>query len=71
MNTDPSTQEGIAIIGIGCRYPGVHGPLGFLDLIRSDRSTVSAPPEGRIALDDAIKQLPASDELNPDAIEEG
>ena len=50
MNTDPSTQDGIAIIGIGCRYPGVHGPLGFLDLIRSDRSTVSAPPEGRIAL---------------------
>lgn len=43
-------REPIALIGIGCRYPGVHGPLSFWDLIRSQRSTVSPPPEHRIAL---------------------
>ena len=48
MKNERSEQDGIAIIGIGCRYPGVHGPLDFLDLIRSDRSTVSAPPASRI-----------------------
>ncbi|MCH2187708.1 acyltransferase domain-containing protein, partial [Myxococcota bacterium] len=48
MKTERGEQDGIAIIGIGCRYPGVHGPLDFLDLIRSDRSTVSAPPASRI-----------------------
>ena len=45
-----SPREPIALIGIGCRYPGVHGPLSFWDLIRSQRSTVSPPPEHRIAL---------------------
>ena len=48
MNNKQNEQDGIAIIGIGCRYPGVHGPRDFLELIRSDRSTVSAPPASRI-----------------------
>ena len=47
----PAPADGaIAIIGIGCRYPGVHGPLAFWELIRSDRCTVGPPPPSRIAL---------------------
>jgi len=26
--------DAIAIIGIGCRYPGVHGPRAFWELVQ-------------------------------------
>jgi acyl transferase domain-containing protein/acyl carrier protein len=42
--------DAIAIIGIGCRYPGVHGPRAFWDLVRSGRNAVTAAPPERIAL---------------------
>lgn len=47
---DAPARDGIAIIGIGCRYPGVHGPGAFWELMRAGRSTVGPVPPERVAL---------------------
>ena len=39
--------EPIAIIGIGCRFPGADGPGAFWDLLRDGREAVGPPPSGR------------------------
>ncbi len=41
-------QEAIAIVGIGCRFPGgAHGPRKFWDLIAQGTDLTSDYPEGR------------------------
>jgi acyl transferase domain-containing protein len=37
----------IAVIGMSCRFPGVHDPAGFWHLLRDGKSTVGTFPEGR------------------------
>ncbi|WP_413541006.1 aminotransferase class III-fold pyridoxal phosphate-dependent enzyme [Burkholderia thailandensis] len=47
MNTDnPCRAEPIAIVGMGCVFPGAVGPAAFLDLLRAGRVAVrELPPE--------------------------
>ena len=40
----------IAIVGIGCQYPGVRGPEALWRLIAEGRSSVGPVPESRIEL---------------------
>ena len=43
-----STNEPIAVIGLGCRLPGdIHGPDELWDFLAAGRSAVSTVPEGR------------------------
>ncbi|MFG6865098.1 aminotransferase class III-fold pyridoxal phosphate-dependent enzyme, partial [Burkholderia pseudomallei] len=47
MNTDnPRRAEPIAIVGMGCVFPGAAGPAAFLELLRAGRVAVrDVPPE--------------------------
>ena len=46
---DPSpTQEPIAIIGIGCRFPGASGPEAFWKLLSDGIDAVGEPPSTRL-----------------------
>ncbi len=44
---DRPMNEPIAIIGIGCRFPGAHGPDAFWDLLRGAGDAVGSWPGGR------------------------
>jgi amino acid adenylation domain-containing protein/non-ribosomal peptide synthase protein (TIGR01720 family) len=46
-------REGIAIIGIGCRFPGAEGPEAFWELLEKGEDAVGAVPEGRWPPDDS------------------
>ncbi|MCH7866542.1 MAG: acyltransferase domain-containing protein [Myxococcales bacterium] len=48
LSSDPVTP--IAIIGIGCRFPGARGPEALWRIIIENRCTVSEVPEHRIEL---------------------
>jgi 3-oxoacyl-[acyl-carrier-protein] synthase II len=41
----PFVREPIAIVGIGCRFPGADGPLGFWTMLREGRDAVTASPK--------------------------
>ena len=50
MHTAPPARgrsEPIAIIGIGCRFPGAENPAAFWSLLEIGASAVSGPPPGR------------------------
>ena len=49
-DTDVGRVEPIAIVGIGCRFPGADGPAAFWDLIREQRCSVREVPEHRVEL---------------------
>src|SRR5262245_8351271 len=40
-------RETIAIVGVGCRFPGARGPLEYWDLLRSGRNAVREVPAER------------------------
>lgn len=42
-----ATREPIAIIGIGCRFPGAHGPGAFWQLLRDGVDAITDAPEER------------------------
>jgi acyl transferase domain-containing protein len=46
MVADP----GIAVIGIGCRFPGAASPAGFWDLLLAGRTEIRPVPDERVAL---------------------
>ncbi len=46
------TREPIAIIGIGCRFPGADGPAAFWELLRSGTEAVGEVPDARWTEDD-------------------
>ncbi|MCC7368640.1 MAG: SDR family NAD(P)-dependent oxidoreductase [Chloroflexi bacterium] len=44
----PSQPEPIAVIGLGCRFPGgVHGPAQFWDLLAEGRDAIEETPRSR------------------------
>lgn len=45
MPTAPA--EPIAIVGIGCRFPGASGPIAFWELLREGRDSIGPFPEHR------------------------
>jgi acyl transferase domain-containing protein/NADPH:quinone reductase-like Zn-dependent oxidoreductase/acyl carrier protein len=44
------TRGAIAIVGIGCRFPGARGPEGFWRLLRDRRDAISEVPPDRFDL---------------------
>lgn len=49
---DPATQaEPIAIIGIGCRFPGANDPVAFRQLLRDGVDAITEVPADRFDLD--------------------
>ena len=52
------TREPIAIIGIGCRFPGATGPEGFWRLLREGREAISEVPADRFNLDSVYDPRP-------------
>ncbi|MDR3637904.1 MAG: AMP-binding protein, partial [Isosphaeraceae bacterium] len=45
-------DEPIAIIGIGCRFPGASGPEAFWELLRAGTDAVASAPTGRCTEND-------------------
>jgi myxalamid-type polyketide synthase MxaE and MxaD len=45
--THDPTREPIAIVGIGCRFPGAHTPAAFWELLADGRDAVTEVPSGR------------------------
>ncbi|WP_240506797.1 type I polyketide synthase [Thermoactinospora rubra] len=42
-----AAEEPVAVVGVGCRVPGAHGPAELWDLLLSGRDAVGRVPEGR------------------------
>ncbi|HET6710029.1 beta-ketoacyl synthase N-terminal-like domain-containing protein, partial [Amycolatopsis sp.] len=45
--TDRRRTDPIAVVGLGCRFPGADGPDEFWDLLRAGRDAVRTAPPGR------------------------
>ncbi len=54
-----ATTEPIAIIGIGCRFPGAHGPKAFWQLLREGVDAITEVPAERFNLHDFYDPDPA------------
>ncbi len=50
--TNPT--QPIAMIGIGCRFPGADSPAAYWDLLSSGRSAIGIAPAGRLDLHDRV-----------------
>lgn len=51
-NPEKPGEEAIAVVGLGCRLPGAHGPEAFWRLLMDGRDAVTEVPEGRWELFD-------------------
>jgi acyl transferase domain-containing protein/acyl carrier protein len=47
-----SAHEGIAIVGIGCRFPGANGPSELWRMLLEGRDMISVVPEDRWSIDE-------------------
>ncbi|MEU4526420.1 beta-ketoacyl synthase N-terminal-like domain-containing protein [Amycolatopsis sp. NPDC024027] len=45
--TDRRRTDPVAVVGLGCRFPGADGPGQFWDLLRDGRDAVRTAPPGR------------------------
>lgn len=45
--TTGERHEPIAVVGIGCRFPGAHGPAAYWNLLQNGVDAVGSVPEGR------------------------
>ncbi|SEC89247.1 mycolic acid condensase [Amycolatopsis tolypomycina] len=45
--TDRRRTDPVAVVGLGCRFPGADGPGEFWDLLRTGRDAVRTAPPGR------------------------
>jgi acyl transferase domain-containing protein/acyl carrier protein len=43
----PDDRLSIAVVGIGCRFPGAYGPRAFWQLLRNGVDAVASPPASR------------------------
>ncbi len=55
---DEGTDEGIAVIGIGCRFPGAHGPEAFWELLRNGVDAIAEVPADRWDIDSYYDPTP-------------
>jgi acyl transferase domain-containing protein/acyl carrier protein len=55
-----TNQDAIAIIGIGCRFPGANNALAFWDLLQGGIDAISEVPAERFSLDDYYDSDPAA-----------
>ncbi|MFE0043485.1 SDR family NAD(P)-dependent oxidoreductase [Streptomyces albireticuli] len=56
----PDTAEPVAIVGIGCRFPGgADGPEAFWDLLREGRDAITEVPADRWKVDEFFDSDPA------------
>ncbi|GAB2668333.1 type I polyketide synthase [Saccharopolyspora gloriosae] len=59
---DPEPDAPIAVVGVGCRFPGARGPEGYWDLLSSGAHGIGEVPEGRwerfAGADPALAKLP-------------
>ncbi len=53
-------MEPIAIVGVGCRFPGADGPAEFRELLRAGRDAVSEVPASRWSIDRFYDPNPAA-----------
>jgi phthiocerol/phenolphthiocerol synthesis type-I polyketide synthase C len=49
--TESTPREPIAIVGIGCRYPGAHGPSEFWQLLANGHNAIREIPKERFDID--------------------
>ncbi|MEC7584149.1 MAG: SDR family NAD(P)-dependent oxidoreductase [Planctomycetota bacterium] len=57
---DPTNSGPIAVVGVGCRMPGVASdPRSFWDLLAAGGSAISEPPEGRWPIEELYDPDPA------------
>ncbi|GAA1661409.1 hypothetical protein GCM10009733_068920 [Nonomuraea maheshkhaliensis] len=55
-----TSTEPVAVIGVGCRFPGAHGPAAYWELLIGGRDAVGEVPEGRWeAFDDGTARTEA------------
>jgi acyl transferase domain-containing protein/acyl carrier protein len=59
-NDRETTTEPIAIIGIGCRFPGANGPQAFWELLRDGVDAIREVPPDRFNLHDFYDPNPAT-----------
>ena len=59
--TEPVAEEDVAVVGIGCRFPGgVRGPAAYWDLLLAGGDAVTEVPAGRwAAFDDGSAEFAA------------
>ncbi len=60
--TNRETSESIAIVGIGCRFPGAGDPNGFWDLLSGGGDAISEVPKTRWDVDAFYDPEPATPE---------
>src|SRR5436305_3896163 len=53
-------RESIALVGIGCRFPGAHGPDDFWNLLLEERDTVGEIPSDRFDIDSVYDPKPGT-----------
>jgi acyl transferase domain-containing protein len=52
---EPAAREPVAVIGVGCRFPGgVNTPAAYWELLRRGGQAVSEPPPGREAVVEGV-----------------
>jgi acyl transferase domain-containing protein len=61
LNARPAKHEPIAIIGIGCRFPGaVNSPQQFWELLRGEVEAISEIPTSRMDLERLFDERPST-----------
>jgi hypothetical protein len=56
----PPETEPIAVIGLGCRFPGADGPRAFWDLLRDGVDAITEVPPDRWDVEDFYDPRPAT-----------
>ncbi len=60
-SNNPALREPIAIIGVGCRFPGgVNSPESFWRLLRDEVDAITEMPPGRFDIDEYYDPTPAT-----------
>lgn len=61
--TTQSEDEAVAIVGIGCRFPGADGPEAYWDLLRNGIDATCEVPEGRWDMERLYSPDPANGKM--------